>query len=70
MSNEPSKSFVFDDVEYQFDQLTREQQLMVNHVADLTNKITTAEFSLDQLRVAKDGFVKMLKSSLTAPPTV
>jgi len=37
---------------------------LVNHCLDLDRKISSASFALDQLRVGKDAFVKMLKDSL------
>ena len=53
-----------DNVEYQYEDLTQEQQAIFNHCIDLDRKISSAQFNLDQLRVGKDAFVKMLKSSL------
>jgi hypothetical protein len=41
--------------------------LLVNHVADLDRKISSAQFNLDQLAVGKDAFIKMLKEKLTEP---
>ena len=37
---------------------------MINHINSLQQKINSAEFNLDQLRVGKDAFVQMLKGSL------
>jgi hypothetical protein len=53
-----------DDKEYLFEDLTPEQQAMVNHVADLDRKIANARFNLDQLAVGRDAFMGMLKKSL------
>ena len=53
-----------DDKEYLFEDLTPEQQAMVNHVADLDRKIASARFNLDQLAVGRDAFMGMLKKSL------
>jgi hypothetical protein len=44
--------------------MTSEQQLMVNHIADLDRKIQSTRFNLDQLSVGKDAFIKMLKNTL------
>lgn len=55
---------VIDDVEYDFNDMTDEQKMLVNHCADLDRKIGAAKFNLDQLRVGKDAFVQMLKKSL------
>jgi hypothetical protein len=40
-----------DDVEYQFEDMTQEQQMLVNHVADLDRKLSSARFNVDQLQV-------------------
>ena len=59
-----------DNVEYQFEDMTKEQQMLVNHVADLDRKIGSAQFNLDQLAVGKDAFIKMLKQDLERKPEV
>jgi len=62
---EPIKtSITVDDVEYHYEDMTLEQQTMVNHIADLDKKINGTRFNLDQLQVGKDAFVNMLKASL------
>jgi hypothetical protein len=53
-----------DDTEYHYEDMTPEQQTMVNHVADLDKKINGTRFNLDQLMVGKDAFVNLLKASL------
>ena len=55
---------IIDDKTYSFENMTPEQQTMVNHVADLDKKINGTRFNLDQLMVGKDAFVKLLKASL------
>jgi hypothetical protein len=39
------------DIEYQFEDMTQEQQMLVNHVADLDRKLSSARFNVDQLQV-------------------
>jgi hypothetical protein len=56
-----------DGVEYQFEDMTQEQQMMVNHIADLDRKIGSSQFNLDQLNVGKNAFINLLKQSLEAP---
>lgn len=68
MGQDKKTPVVIDDVEYIFEEMTSEQQLLVNHVADLDRKISSAQFNLDQLRVGKDAFVQMLKLSLIKAP--
>ena len=53
-----------DNVEYQFEDMTKEQQVLVNHVADLDRKLGSARFNLDQLQVGREAFVDMLTRSL------
>ena len=61
---ENKKTIVINDKEYTEDQLTDQQKIMVNHVADLDRKIGTTQFNLDQLGVGKKAFMDMLTKSL------
>ena len=56
-----------DNVEYQFEDLTQEQQALFNHCLDLDRKISSSQFNLDQLNVGKQAFFNMLKESLAKP---
>jgi hypothetical protein len=67
MSEKKARTIVIDDVEYTEDQLTDEQKVLINHVADLDRKIGSARFNLDQLQVGRDAFMGMLKQSLETP---
>ena len=53
-----------DDVDYKFDDMTDEQKMLVNHVADLDNKIGGARFNLDQLSGGRDFFMGKLNEAL------
>ena len=53
-----------DGVEYQFEDMTQEQQTLLNHVADLDRKLVSARFNVDQLQVGRDAFFQLLKNSL------
>lgn len=53
-----------DDKEYSFEDLTQEQQMLVNHVADLDRKLHSARFNVDQLQVGRNAFMSMLTESL------
>ena len=57
-----------DNVEYQFEDMTQEQQTLVNHVADLDRKLSSARFNIDQLQVGRDAFMNMLTNSLAVKP--
>lgn len=52
------------DVDYTEDQLTDEQKVLINHIADLDRKIGSTRFNLDQLQVGRDAFMQMLTASL------
>lgn len=53
-----------DNIEYQFEDMTQEQQALVNHVADLDRKLSSARFNVDQLGVGRDAFMQLLKKAL------
>jgi hypothetical protein len=67
MGEKKTTPITIDDVEYIFEDMTQEQQLLVNHVADLDRKIGSTQFNLDQLSVGKQAFVQLLKEKLAAP---
>ena len=52
------------DQDFTEDQLTDEQKVLINHVADLDRKIGSTRFNLDQLQVGRDAFMNMLTASL------
>ena len=54
------------DVEHIYEDMTGEQQAMINHVNDLDRKINTSTFNLDQLQFGKSAFVNALSQSLNA----
>ena len=53
-----------DDKEYQFEDMTDKQKMLVNHVADLDRKLNSARFNVDQLQVGRDAFFNLLKQAL------
>jgi len=67
--NEPRKVTLFDK-EYLEDDLTDEQKGMVNHIADLENKMRGTAFNLDQLTVGKEAFISRLQESLESEDEV
>ena len=64
MGEKQTKTISINGTEYTEDQLTDQQKVMVNHVADLDRKMGSAQFNLDQLAVGKQAFVDMLTKSL------
>ena len=65
MGDKKTTPITIDNVEYQYEDLTQEQQLIFNHCIDLDRKIDSAKFNLDQLNVGKNAFFNMLKDSLS-----
>jgi hypothetical protein len=65
MENIKKNQVTIDDVEYAFEDMTPEQQAMVNHLVDLDRKIGSSQFNLDQLNVGKQAFLSMLRESLS-----
>ena len=57
-----------DGVDYKYEDMTQQQQLLLNHVADLDRKLESSRFNVDQLQVGRDAFFKMLKDALEAKP--
>ena len=57
-----------DGVEYKYEDMTQQQQMLLNHVADLDRKLDSARFNVDQLQVGREAFFKLLKDALEAPP--
>ena len=67
MANQQSQIVSIDGVEHKVEDLTEQQQLLLNHVADLDRKIGSTKFQLDQLQVGRDAFFTMLKTALAQP---
>jgi chromosome segregation ATPase len=68
MANQQSQIVTIDGVEHKVEDLTEQQQMLLNHVADLERKIGSTKFQFDQLQVGRDAFFTMLKAALEAKP--
>lgn len=66
-NNKEPQIVTIDGKEYNLDDFTQEQKMMLDHCMDLDRKIASCQFQFDQLRVGKDAFLAMLKSSLEKP---
>lgn len=64
MAEKKTTPIVIDNKEYTFEDMTPEQQEMVNHVADLDRKLQTARFNTTQLEGGRKFFMDMLTKSL------
>ena len=67
MANQQSQIVTIDGVEHKIDDMTEQQQMLLNHVADIERKIGSTKFQLDQLQVGRDAFFTMLKAALEQP---
>ena len=70
MANQQPQIVSIDGVEHKVEDLTEQQTVLLNHVADLERKIGSTKFQLDQLQVGRDAFFTMLKAALEAKPEV
>ena len=68
MAEKKTTPIVIDDKEYTFEDMTPEQQEMVNHVADLDRKLQSARFNTTQLEGGRKFFIDMLKVALEDTP--
>ena len=53
-----------DDKEYVIDDMNDEQKVMVSHIADLSRKMETMNFNMQQLEFGKQAFITALKKTL------
>ena len=68
MANQQSQIVTIDGVEVKVEDMTEQQQMLLNHVADLERKIGSTKFQMDQLQVGRDAFFTMLKAALETKP--
>jgi seryl-tRNA synthetase len=61
MAKSEKTPVVINDVEYFYEDMTQQQQAIVNHIADLDRKIGSTQFNLDQMQVGRNAFSEMLK---------
>ena len=66
MAKKEKTPITVNDVEYNFDDFTDEQKVLLNHVQDLDRKLANAQFNLDQLMVGREAFIVRLANSLEA----
>ena len=64
MADKQANAILINDKEYSEDQLNDQHKVMIDHVKDLDRKIRSEQFSLDQMTVGREAFVKMLAGSL------
>ena len=70
MGNDKKTPITINDKEYMVEDLTQEQQTMLNHINDLDRKLSSARFNLDQLAIGREAFVNMLAKSVEETETM
>jgi len=70
MAKNENKTITVNDVEHNIEDLTEQQIVMFNHVADLDKKLGNLVFNMDQLKVGREAFVNMLAASLAEAENV
>ncbi len=68
MTEKKTQVITIDEVEYNVEDFTEEQRVLINHVMDLDRKIGSTKFNLDQLNVGRGAFMNALKETLTPDP--
>ena len=68
MANQQSQLVTIDGVEFKVEDMTEQQTMLLNHVADLERKINSTKFQLDQLQVGRNAFFELLKQALAEKP--
>jgi hypothetical protein len=64
MAKDEKKTITVNGVEHNVDDLNEQQIAMVNHIADLDRKLSSARFNVDQLAFGREAFVNALTDSL------
>jgi hypothetical protein len=71
MGKENSPQIVtIDGVEFNANDFTEQQSVLLHHCVDLDRKIGSTQFQLQQLQVGKDSFLKLLKEALATTEKV
>lgn len=60
------KVIAIDGIEYVYEDLTPEQQVLANHILDLERKLSSARFNVDQMHVGQNAFVQIFERSLAS----
>jgi len=64
MGDKKATPISINDKDYIFEELTPEQQTMINHVRVADQTLAQAKFDVDHAQVARDAFMQMLTLQL------
>ena len=59
-----NETVTINDTEYNLNDFTDEQRILLSHVTDLDAKLSAARFNFDQLNVSREAFAEKLAASL------
>ena len=68
MGEKKTNPVTIDGVEYDVNDFTDQQKMLLDHVVDLDRKLNSAKFNVEQLQVGRDAFFGLLKTSLEKKP--
>ena len=68
MGKDKKTPITINDKEYSLEDMNPEQQTLLNHCVDLTRKLDSMKFNMDQLMVGREAFIARLAASLEAKP--
>ena len=57
-------SITINDKEYFREDMTGEQNAIINHIQDLDRKVQSSQFNLEQLQFCRQAFMEKLNESL------
>jgi hypothetical protein len=66
MGKKSKTPITVNETEYFKEDMSDEQQLLLDHVQDLDRKLRTSQFNVDQLTVGRQKFIELLAASLEA----
>lgn len=64
MTEKKTNVITVNDKEYNIDEMTDTQKVLLNHVNDLDRKINSTQFNLDQLVIGREAFAERLVNAL------
>ena len=67
MTEKKTNVITVNDKEYDVDEMTDTQKVLLNHVNDLERKMGSTQFNLDQLVIGREAFVERLVNALENP---
>jgi len=56
--------FVFDGVEYKYNEASDNAKSAIRHIQEIDSKLDKIVFDMDELKIARIGFLSILKAEL------